>query len=149
MSAGGTTDQLIDLMAVRAGIDPASIERKVVGLGTAAYQFAERGDIAAWVGSAAEREALEAAGMPVHGWNFDDVMPVPADSYITTRDEIENNRDVVVKVLAGFYQALQYVCDDANDEQTIEWIRQYNREITPEEAQKQLDLVRRALPGQG
>ena len=52
VSAGGTTDQLIDLMAVRAGIDPASIERKVVGLGTAAYQFAERGDIAAWVGSA-------------------------------------------------------------------------------------------------
>ena len=87
--------------------------------------------------------------MPVHGWNFDDVMPVPADSYITTRDEIENNRDVVVKVLAGFYQALQYVCDDANDEQTIEWIRQYNREITPEEAQKQLDLVRQLYLAKG
>ena len=142
VSAGGTTEQMIDLMALRAGIDPKSIERKVTGLGTSAYQFAKKGDIVAWVGSAAEREALEAAGNKIHAWNFDDVMPIPADSYITTRDEIEKNRDVVVKVLAGFYKALQFVCDESNDKQTIEWIRKYNREIPPEEAQKQLNLVR-------
>ncbi len=142
VSAGGTTDQLIDLMAVQAGIDPKAIERKVTGLGTAAYQFAAKGDVAAWIGSAAEREALEEAGSGVHAWNFDDVMPVPADTYLTTREELDEHRDVVVKVLAGFYQALEFVCDDSNDAQTIEWIRKYNREITPEDAQEQLDLVR-------
>ncbi|NPC97614.1 ABC transporter substrate-binding protein [Nocardioides sp. zg-DK7169] len=142
VSAGGTTDQLIDLMAVQAGIDPGSIERKVTGLGTAAYQFAKKGDVAAWIGSAAEREALEEAGSGVHAWNFDDVMPVPADTYLTTRDELDKHRDVVVKVLAGFYQALEFVCEESNDAQTIEWIRKYNREITPEDAQEQLDLVR-------
>lgn len=142
VSAGGTTDQLIDLMAVQAGIDPKSIKRKVTGLGTAAYQFAAKGDVVAWTGSAAEREALDAAGSKVHAWNFDDVSPVPGDSYITTRTEIEKNRDTVVKVLAGFYQGLEFVCDEANDKQTIEWIRKYNREITPEGAQQQLDLVR-------
>ncbi|PVG80783.1 hypothetical protein DDE18_21260 [Nocardioides gansuensis] len=142
VSAGGTTDQLVDLMAVKAGIDPKSIERKVTGLGTAAYQFAKKGEVAAWIGSAAEREALEAAGSPVKAWNFDDVMPVPADSYISTLEEVEKNRDVMVKMLAGFYQGLEYVCDESNDEQTIEWVRKYNREITPEDAQKQLDLVR-------
>lgn len=142
VSAGGTTDQLIDLMAVQAGIDPTSIERKVTGLGTAAYQFAAKGDVAAWIGSAAEREALEEAGSGVHAWNFDDVMPVPADTYLTTRDELDKHRDVVVKVLAGFYQGLEFVCDESNDKQTIEWIRKYNREITPEDAQVQLDLVR-------
>ncbi|MBX6752179.1 MAG: hypothetical protein IRY85_21375, partial [Micromonosporaceae bacterium] len=115
---------------------------KVTGLGTSAYQFAQRGEVAAWVGSAAEREALNAADMPVFAWNFDDVMPVPADSYITTREEIEQNRDVVVRVLAGFYKALKFVCDTSNDAQTIEWIRKYNREITPDAAQEQLDLVR-------
>mgnify|MGYP002620325328 FL=1 len=149
VSAGGTTDQLIDLMAVRAGIDPKSIERKVTGLGVSAYQFAERGEVAAWVGSAAEREALEAADMPVHAWNFDDVMPIPADSYITTREEIEQNRDVVVRVLAGFYKALVFVCDKSNDAQTIEWIRKYNREITPDAAQEQLDLVRELYLAKG
>ncbi|WP_122816786.1 ABC transporter substrate-binding protein [Nocardioides pantholopis] len=142
VSAGGTTDQLIDLMAVQAGVDPKSIERKVTGLGTSAYQFAEKGDVAAWVGSAAEREALEEAGSSVHAWNFDDVMPVPADTYLTSREELEKHRDVVVKVLAGFHQALEYVCDESNDKQTIEWVRKYNREITPEDAQVQLDLVR-------
>lgn len=142
VSAGGTTDQLIDLMAVQAGIDPKSIKRKVTGLGTAAYQFAAKGDVVAWTGSAAEREALEAAGSKVTAWNFDEVIPVPADSYITTRTEIEKNRDVVVKVLAGFYQGLEFVCDESNDKQTIEWVRKYNREITPEAAQQQLDLVR-------
>lgn len=149
VSAGGTTDQIIDLMAVQAGIDPKSIQRKVTGLGTSAYTFAEKGDIAAWTGSAAEREALEASGKKVHAWNFDDVMLVPADSYITTRDEIEKHRDVVVKVLAGFYKALKYVCDKANDKQTIEWIRKYNREITPESAQQQLDLVRELYLAKG
>ena len=142
VSAGGTTDQMVDLMAVQAGLDPKSIGRKVTGLGTAAYQFAKKGDVAAWIGSAAEREALEAAGSKVNAWNFDDVLAIPADSYITTRKEIDANRETVVKVLAGFYQALQYVCDESNDKQTIEWIRKYNREITPEDAQKQLDLVR-------
>lgn len=142
VSAGGTTDQMIDLMAVQAGIDPKSIQRKVTGLGTAAYQFAKKGDVVAWVGSAAEREALEKAGSPVKAWNFDDVMPIPADSYITTRKEIDENREIVAKVLAGFYQALDFVCDESNDQQTIEWIRKYNREITPEDAQIQLDLVR-------
>lgn len=142
VSAGGTTDQLIDLMAVQAGMDPKSINRKVTGLGTAAYQFAAKGDVVAWTGSAAEREALEAAGSTVHSWNFDDVAPVPGDSYITTRDEIEKNRDTVAKVLAGFYQGLAFVCDTSNDKQTIEWIRKYNREITPDAAQQQLDLVR-------
>lgn len=149
VSAGGTTEQMIDLMALQSGIDPKSIKRKVTGLGTAAYQFAEKGDIAAWVGSAAEREALVAAGKGVHAWNFDEVMAIPADSYITTRDEIEKNRDVVVKVLAGFYKALRYVCDEANDKQTIEWIRRYNREINPEEAQKQLNLVRQLYLAKG
>jgi ABC-type nitrate/sulfonate/bicarbonate transport system substrate-binding protein len=142
VSAGGTTDQLIDLMAVQADIDPKSIKRKVTGLGTAAYQYAAKGDVVAWTGSAAEREALDAAGNTVHAWNFDDVSPVPGDSYITTRTEIDKNRDTVVKVLAGFYQGLEFVCDESNDKQTIAWIRKYNREITPEDAQKQLDLVR-------
>lgn len=142
VSAGGTTDQLIDLMAVQAGINPTSIKRKVTGLGTAAYQFAVKGDVVAWTGSAAEREALEQAGSSVHAWNFDDVAPIPGDSYITTRTEIEKNRDTVVKMLAGFYQGLQFVCDESNDKQTIAWIRKYNREITPEVAQQQLDLVR-------
>ena len=142
VSAGGTTDQLIDLMAVQAGVDPKSIKRKVTGLGTAAYQFAKKGDVVAWTGSAAERDALEKAGSSVHSWGFDDVLPVPADSYITTRKEIDTNRDTVVKVLAGFYKALEYVCDEKNDKQTIEWIRKYNREVTPESAQIQLDLVR-------
>lgn len=142
VSAGGTTDQLIDLMAVRAGIDPKSISRKVTGLGTAAYQFAKKGDVVAWTGSAAEREALDAAGNRVFAWNFDDVMPIPADSYITTRKELDEHHDTVVKVLAGFYKGLEFVCDKANDKQTIEWVRKYNREITPEDAQKQLDLVR-------
>ena len=80
VSAGGTTDQLIDLMAVQAGINPKSIKRKVTGLGTAAYQFAVKGDVVAWTGSAAEREALEQAGSSVHAWNFDDVAPIPGDS---------------------------------------------------------------------
>lgn len=149
VSAGGTTDQMIDLMAVQAGIDPKSIQRKVTGLGTAAYQFADKGDVVAWVGSAAERETLVAAGHGVHAWNFDDVMPIPADSYLTSREELDKHRDVVVKVLAGFYKALKYVCDDANDKQTIEWIRKYNREITPEEAQKQLNLVRKLYLAKG
>lgn len=142
VSAGGTTDQLVDLLAVQEGIDPKSIKRQVTGLGTAAYQFAQKGDVAAWIGSAAEREALDAAGSKVHAWNFDDVMPTPADCYITTRDEFEKNRDTVVKMLAAFYQGLEYACDESNDKQTIEWIRKYNREITPEGAQEQLDLVR-------
>lgn len=149
VSAGGTTDQMIDLMAVRAGIDPKSIKRKVTGLGTAAYQFAVKGDVVAWTGSASEREALVAAGKGVHTWNFDDVMPVPADSYITTRDEIDKHRDVVVKVLAGFYKALKYVCDKNNDKQTIEWIRKYNREVTPESAQTQLNNVRELYLAKG
>ncbi|WP_110241518.1 ABC transporter substrate-binding protein [Nocardioides gilvus] len=142
VSAGGTTDQMVDLMAVQEGIDPKSIKRQVTGLGTAAYQFAEKGDVAAWIGSAAERDALNAAGSKVHTWNFDDVMPTPADCYITTRDEFDKNRETVVKMLAAFYQGLEYACDESNDKQTIEWIRKYNREITPEGAQQQLDLVR-------
>lgn len=142
VSAGGTTDQLVDLLAVQQGIDPKSIKRQVTGLGTAAYQFAEKGDVAAWIGSAAEREALDAAGSEVHAWNFDDVMPTPADCYITTRDEFDKNRETVTKMLAAFYQGLEFACDESNDKQTIEWIRKYNREITPEGAQEQLDLVR-------
>lgn len=142
VSAGGTTDQLIDLMAADAGIDPKSIERKVTGLGTAAYEFAAKGDVAAWVGSAAEREALDGAGKKVEAWNFDDVMPVPGDSYITTVEEFDKHRDVVVKMLAAFYKGLEFACDESNDKQTIEWIRKYNREVTPELAQQQLDLVR-------
>lgn len=142
VSAGGTTDQLVDLMAVQAGIDPKSIERKVTGLGTASYQFAKKGDVAAWIGSAAVREALEGAGSKVESWNFDDVMPVPADSYITTVEEFEKNRDTVVKMLAAFYKGLEFACDEKNDKQTIEWIGKYNREITPEIAQQELNLVR-------
>ncbi|GGM45943.1 ABC transporter substrate-binding protein [Dactylosporangium sucinum] len=142
ISAGGTTDVLITLMARKEGIDPASIKRKVVGLGVAAAEFAKRGEIVAWVGSAAERKALEAAGTPVSSFAFDDVVAVPADTYFTTKEEFSANREVVVKVLAAFYAGLEFVLDTANDKKTIEYIRNYNREIKPEEAQRQLDLVR-------
>ncbi|WP_433496505.1 ABC transporter substrate-binding protein [Sphaerimonospora sp. CA-214678] len=142
ISAGGTTDVLITLMARKAGIDPGSIDRKVVGLGTAAAEFAKRGDIAAWIGSAAERVALEEAGTGVEAVAFDDVVAVPADTYFTTKEEFDANREVVVKMLAAFYAGLEFVLDKANDKTTIEYVRRYNREIKEEEAQRQLDLVR-------
>lgn len=142
ISAGGTTDQMVDLMAVQTGVKPKSINRKVTGLGTAAHQFALKGDVVAWVGSRTEREALEAAGHKIHHWTFDSVIPVPGDSFITTRDEIEQNREVVVKVLAAFYKGLQFAIDPKNDKQTIEWFRKYNREVTPDMAQAQMDVAR-------
>ncbi|MFC6152317.1 ABC transporter substrate-binding protein [Nocardioides yefusunii] len=142
ISAGGTTDQMVDLMAVRQGVKPKDINRKVTGLGTAAHQFALKGDVVAWIGSATERTALEEAGHKIHAWSFDSVIKVPGDSFVTTRDELDKNRDVVVKVLAAYYRGLEFVVDPKNDKQTIEYFRTYNREITVDMAQAQLDVAR-------
>ena len=142
VSAGGTTDQMMDLMAVRQGVKPTSIKRKVTGLGTAAHQFALKGDVVAWVGSATERKALEEAGHKIHHWSFDSVIKVPGDSFVTTREELEKNREIVVKVLAAYYKGLEFACNPDNDKQTIEWFRKYNREITVDMAQAQLDVAR-------
>ncbi|MEO6019041.1 MAG: ABC transporter substrate-binding protein, partial [Knoellia sp.] len=56
VSAGGSTENLLDMMLLSAGVDRASVKRPITGVGTAAYELAKKGQIDAWISVDTDRQ---------------------------------------------------------------------------------------------
>lgn len=123
-SEGGTSDKSLTLMLEKAGIDPDSVKRQVVGLTPGTFALVQKGQIDAYMVS------IDTA-MIVQAQNDDAVVMIPesgsaADTqvYTTTPGEIEAHGDEIEAYLAAVKEAVQFMLDDEDNSETLKLLRE-------------------------
>jgi NitT/TauT family transport system substrate-binding protein len=108
-SVGGTSENLLDLMLVNAGINPKDVQRRAVGGSPGAFGLVEQGQIDAFIGSNFAVAALKQRNAPVLVWNTDMLAPMPGQVYATSQDVIQKNPELVVRFLRGLHASMQEI----------------------------------------
>lgn len=142
VSAGGATENLLELMLVNADVDPGSVQRPVTGVGGAAYELAKSGEIDAWISLDTDRSTLERENPgTLTMFNTDDFAVVPSDSYNTTLEMVESGNDAPAKFLAAVLAAIEWTSDEKNWPTAIEHMREYNPEADPEASMTEMPFM--------
>jgi NitT/TauT family transport system substrate-binding protein len=128
MSVGGSTDHLLNAIALSGNVEPKSIKRVVTGLSAGAYAFLQRGQVDAFFSYYPMRIALEAQGIPLYYANTDDFAPIPPDSIIVAKSALasEDGRKAVVGYLRACAKGMRFLLEPANRDAVVSMMAKYN-----------------------
>ena len=90
VSAGGSTGQQLDAIALAAGLDPSGVGKVVTGLGLDGLAAMRRGDIDGFFVFYETREILEELGEALHYLPIDDIAPMPGGAILARRDLVDD-----------------------------------------------------------
>lgn len=142
VSSGGQTENLLDLMLVKAGVPLDSVERPITGVGAAAYELARQGAVDAWIAVDSDRATIErTADVELDYFNTDDAVEMPSDSFVISTELAESGSDLPVRFLAGLHSAMEWALDESNHERAVEHLMVYNPDIDPEATLLELPLT--------
>ena len=88
VSIGGTTENFLDLMLVKAGIPKVDTPREVVGNNPGAFALVQSGRIDGMIASSNVGAVLRRQNAPLEWFSTDKYAPMPSQSYFTTWDVI-------------------------------------------------------------
>lgn len=123
-SEGGSTETTLDLILSGAGIDPESVGRQVVGLSPGVFNLIEQGRLAGYGVSIDTAKILQQQRPDVVVLRPGDFMTSGAQLYMTSRDGLAENRDLVARYLAGIHAAVTSVIEDESFDRTLSTMRQ-------------------------
>lgn len=106
-SVGGGTENFLDLMLVRAGINPKTIERQAVGQNPGNIAHLRSGRIACFISTIEVVIPLERAGEPITVFPVSKFAPLPGGIVAATRQTVERRPDLVVSFLRAYNLAVQ------------------------------------------
>jgi NitT/TauT family transport system substrate-binding protein len=123
-SLGGSTEKTLDLMLANAGIDPASIERQVVGPSAGNFVLVERGDIHCYAISIDVSKILERERADIVILNPGDFTAASSQFYMVSNDGLLAHRETIRRYLAAVHAAITFMADDSGFDRTLEILRQ-------------------------
>lgn len=123
-SQGGSTDQTLDLILSTAGIEPASVERQVVGTSAGTFDLIQRGLIHSYAVSIDVANILKQQRDGVVIFNPGDFIASGSQFYMASRAGIETHRDSIRRFLDAIHAALEFIIDDDGFNRTLEILRQ-------------------------
>jgi ABC-type nitrate/sulfonate/bicarbonate transport system substrate-binding protein len=106
VSVGGATENLLDMMLAKAGMEKGSVKREAVGTAPAAFELIAAGRISAYISTDLTLFLLQQAGKPVSAWSIDKVAPSPGDLYVTTKKAVEEKPELLANFLRGVNDTL-------------------------------------------
>jgi NitT/TauT family transport system substrate-binding protein len=125
VSAGGSTENLLDMMLLSAGVDGSTVSRPITGVGTAAYELARAGQVDAWISVDTDRMIINDQMGPVHYFNSDEYAKVPSDTYNISAELLKSDSDKPARFLAGVYKAMEFASKPANHGQVVDDLLKY------------------------
>lgn len=141
VSAGGSTENLLNMMLLNAGVELDSVKRPITGVGTAAYELAKKGEIDAWISVDTDRQTINDELGPVYYFNTDEFAKVPSDTYNVSQQMIESKSDMPVRFLAGVIQAMQFASDKKNWPQVVKDLQVYAPDTDTEQSMKSMPIL--------
>lgn len=133
VSAGGSTENLLDMMLLSQGVDRSTVKRPITGVGTAAYELAKAGQVDAWISVDTDRIIINKEMGPVYYFNSDEYAKVPSDTYNISTELLNSDSDMPSRFLAGVYKGMEYASKPENFEQVVDDLLKY----TPDADRKQ------------
>jgi NitT/TauT family transport system substrate-binding protein len=106
-SVGGASEQTLLLMLATEGVDPNTVTRQVVGPSAGSFGLVQGGQVHAFVGTNAAVAELTARNVPFHHFATHDVLPVPGQVYITSRENLTSKTEELVRFLRGAQAAVK------------------------------------------
>lgn len=95
MSVGGISENFLDVMLIKQGLDPASVKREVVGNNPGNFELVKLGRIDAFMSSTGTNIAMKMAGLPFKAISTDDFAAMPGQCYVTLRETVEKEPELV------------------------------------------------------
>ncbi len=141
VSAGGSTENLLDMMLVGAGVDRASVSRPITGVGTAAYELARKGEVDAWISVDTDRQLINDELGAVYYFNSDDYAKVPSDTYNLSSKLLDSDSDMPTRFLAGVLQAMEFASKPDNYEQVVKDLQVYTPDADTEQSLAAMPLL--------
>lgn len=127
MSQGGSTELLLDALARKGGVDPASIKRVVTGISSGGVTFLERGQADGFFVFYETKVALQQQGVKLEYMPTDDHVILPGDALIASTELLKRpeGEDATVRYLRAVHKAMAFVRDPANADKVAEWFAKY------------------------
>lgn len=123
-SEGGTSDKSLTLMLEKAGIDPDSVKRQVVGLTPGTFALVQKGQIDGYMVSIDTSEIVLAQNDDAVVMTPDSGSGADTQIYTTTPDQLEEHGDEIEEYLAAVQEAVQFMLDDEDNSKTLELLRE-------------------------
>ena len=122
-SEGGESETTLDLLLASAGVDPASVERQVVGLGPGVFNLVEQGRIAGFMVSIDTAKILEQQTDTAVVLRPGDFIDAGAQIYMVSRDGLTEHADVVRRYLESVREAIDFIMADDGFDETLAIMR--------------------------
>lgn len=106
VSAGGATENLLDMMLAARDVPKADVMRQVVGNAPAAFELVKQGRIAGFIATNDTAFQLKVDNQPATAWSTDTFAPCPGQVYMTSKAQLEKSRDLIAKFLGGVHDTL-------------------------------------------
>lgn len=106
VSAGGATENILDMMLAATDTPKDQVARDVVGNAPAAFQLIKQGRIAAFIATSDTVFQLHVDKQPVVAWSTDDVALSPGQVYMTSKAQLEAQKKTIAAFLAAVYDCL-------------------------------------------
>lgn len=123
-SAGGSTDKTLDLVLSTAGIEPASVERQVVGTSAGVFDLVERGSVHCYAVSIDVANILVEQRDNVIVFSPGDFISSGAQFYMVSAEGLNEQRDRIQRYLDAVFAAIDFMIDDDGFDRTLEILRQ-------------------------
>lgn len=134
VSAGGSTENLLDMMLLSAGVDGSTVSRPITGVGTAAYELAKAGQVDAWISVDTDRMVINDQMGPVHYFNSDEHAKVPSDTYNVSVELLESDSEMPSRFLAGVYRAMEFASKPENHDAVVDDLLKYTPDADREQS---------------
>jgi NitT/TauT family transport system substrate-binding protein len=123
-SKGGESEITLDLFLATSGVDPASVERQIVGYGSGVFSLVEEGRIAGYVVSIDTAHALARQRPNVTVLNPGEFISSGAQVYLTSTDGVTTHAADLRKYLEAVRAALDFMIADDGFDETLRIIRE-------------------------
>lgn len=106
VSAGGATENILDMMLAGQDIASGEVNRQVVGNAPAAFELVQLGRIKAFIATSDTLFQLRVDEAPVSAFSTDEFARVPGQVYMTSRAQYEERQEDLTAFLRGVHDSL-------------------------------------------
>lgn len=126
ISKGGSTELLLDAMAVAEGLDPSKVRKVVTGADVGSLEFLKRGEVDGFITYLGSETAFKQRGIELNYLNTDEFAKMPGDSYIVKTSDVDKEGEAIVGFLRAARKGYKFLEKPENLDKVLSAIGAYN-----------------------
>ncbi len=126
VSAGGGTENYLDIMLARVGAKRASVKRQVVGNSPGSFEMVKLKRLDAFIADTGVALQLRARNEPVFVLDIDPFASIPGQVYVASEEGIARHADALLAYLRGVSTAMQAIAADTSGAMTLKAMQPFN-----------------------